>query len=79
MSRPVLTRAQKAALEWLRERGGDACFDKRGILFTQGQTAPVMRSTWNALAELGLVQFYGGARDGGRGYGRLRLTPEPTQ
>lgn len=77
MSRPMLTRAQREALDWLQKHGGDACFDKRGILFTQGETAPVMRSTWNALSEAGLVQFYGGVSDGGRGHGRLRLTPGP--
>ena len=71
-----MTDAQKSALKWLREHGGDGCFDKHGVAFAQGETAPVTRSTWNALEKLGLIEFYGGRRDGGRGYGRLRLTPK---
>ena len=67
-----MTPAQAAALKWLRDRGGDGCFDRNGVAFAQGETAPVNRSTWNALSAAGLVQFYGGKRDGGRGYGRLR-------
>lgn len=69
-----MTPAQKSALKWLEDHGGDACFDKHGVAFAQGETAPVSRSTWNALEKLGLIQFCGGARDGGRGYGRLRRT-----
>ena len=78
MTRPPLTAAQAAALKWLREHGGDGCFDRHGVALAQGETAPVMRSTWNALQQAGFVQFYGGKRDGGRGYGRLRLTPAPS-
>jgi hypothetical protein len=33
-----------------------------------------MRSTWNALGALGLVQFYNPA---GKGYGRVKLTQGP--
>lgn len=68
-----MTKSEQKALEWLRERGGDGCFDRNGIAFAQGETAPVMRSTWNSLAKQGLLEFYGGAKDGGKGYGRLRL------
>jgi hypothetical protein len=75
--KPLLTAAQRSAIKWLREHGGDACFDRNGIAFAQGETAPIQRSTWNALSESGLIQFYGGRRDGGQGYGRLRLIPEP--
>ena len=71
-----MTKAQQTALKWFREHGGDGCFDKNGVIFAQGETAPVMRSTWNALEGLGYVQFYCGKRDGGKGYGRMRLTPE---
>jgi hypothetical protein len=73
MARPVLTKAQMAALRWLKQHGGDGCFDKYGAAFAQGETAPFLRTTWNGLEALGLLQFYGGARDGGRGYGHLRL------
>lgn len=72
-SQSEMSDAQKAAYTWLRERGGDGCFDKHGVAFAQGETAPVSRSTWNALQKLGLVEFYGGKKAGARGYGRLRL------
>lgn len=77
MGRPILTTAQADAVKWLKARGGDACFDRNGVAFAQGETAPFMRSTWNSLQVLGLLEFYGGKRDGGRGYGRLRLVPGP--
>lgn len=72
----MLTKPQESALKWLRDHGGDACFDRNGIAFTQGETAPVMRATWNALAEAGKIEFYGGRKHGGRGHGRLRLASE---
>ena len=68
-----LTAAQRDALAWLRARGGDGVFDRRGVALARGETSPVERKTWNALAEAGLVEFYGGKNDGGRGYGCLRL------
>lgn len=77
MGKPTLTKPQWAALKWLNAHGRDGCFDKHGVAFAQGETAPVMRSTWNALQQLGLVEFYGGARNGGSGYGRLRMTGGP--
>jgi hypothetical protein len=67
----------KAALKWFREHDGDGCFDKNGVAFAQGETAPVCRSTWNKLRDLGFIQFYGGVREGGKGYGRLRLVEPP--
>lgn len=67
-----LTKSQAAALKWLRERGGDAAIDKNGIALAMGDSAPVMRSTWNKLRDLGQVEFYNLA---GKGRGRLRLTP----
>lgn len=73
MSAP-LTTSQRAALDWLGKRGGDAAFDRNGIALAQGETAPVMRATWNALEVLGHVEIYGGVRQGGKGYGRVRLT-----
>ncbi len=72
-----LTKSQAAAVKWLRERGGDACFDKNGVALACGETAPFLRSTWNELQKAGLLEFYGGKRDGGRGYGRLRLSEAP--
>lgn len=69
----TLTKAQTTALRWLEERGGDGVFDLNGVALAQGETAEVTRSTWNALRKAGKVEFYGGARHGGRGYGRLRL------
>lgn len=68
-----MNKTQEKALAWLRERGGDGCFDKHGVAFAQGETAPFTRHTWNALRDLGLLEFYGGAKTGGSGYGRLRL------
>lgn len=68
-----MTEAQKRAYKWLKERGGDGCFDKNGVAFAQGETAPFERKTWNALRNEGLLEFYGGAKTGGKGYGRLRL------
>lgn len=70
----VVTPAQKSALEWIEDRDGDGCFDKHGAAFAQGETAPVTRTTWNALEKLGLIEFYGGKQHGGSGYGRLRRT-----
>lgn len=64
------TRAQAAALEWLRRHSGDGCFDKNGVVLAGGETAPVCRSTWNALRDLGLVEMY--AKEG-KGRGRIRV------
>ncbi len=73
MTEPTnLTVAQRRALEWLRARGGDGVFDKNGVVLAQGETAEVMRSTWNALRDLGLIEFYGGRAQGGQGRGRIR-------
>jgi hypothetical protein len=56
------------ALKWLRNRNGDGVFDKHQVLTAAGERAPVMRSTWNKLADAGLVEFYLGRR-------RIRATP----
>lgn len=61
------------ALAWLKERGGDGMFDSNGVVLAQGELAPFTRTTWNALASLGHVEFYGGKAQGGRGRGRLRV------
>jgi hypothetical protein len=68
-----MTKSQQAALKWLRERNGDGVFDRNGILLAAGETAPFMRSTWNALRDHGLVEFYNPA---GKGHGRVRVTRE---
>ena len=65
-----LTKAMQAALKWLRDRGGDAAFDRYGVALAMGDSAPVARSTWNKLRDAGLVEFY---NPSGKGRGRLRL------
>lgn len=72
--RPDLTNSQRDALKWLAEHNGDGLFDNDGVLLAAGELAPFMRSTWNALGALGLVEFYSPA---GKGRGRLRLTRGP--
>lgn len=67
---PQLTKAQREALDWLRKHNGDGLFDRNGVVLAAGESAPVMRGTWNALRDAGLVEFYNPA---GKGRGRLRL------
>ena len=69
-----LTAAQKDALDWLRRHNGDGLFDKNGVLLAAGELAPVMRSTWNALALLGKVEIYR-PHPGGASRCRLATTP----
>lgn len=59
-----MTRSESEALKWLSEHGGDGVFAGRDhqALLAQGETAPFMRSTWNAFARLGRVEFYGNRR-----------------
>lgn len=56
--------AHRDALKWLSERGGDGVFADRSrqVLYAHGEKAPFMRSTWNALRELGLIEYYGNRR-----------------
>lgn len=61
---------QIKALDWLRERGGDATLDKHGVVLAAGESAPFTRQTWNALRDCGMVEFY---NPSGRGYGRIRV------
>lgn len=65
-----MTRAQEAALKWLREHNGTGLFDKNGVLMAAGELAPVMRSTWNALRDAGCVRIERGAK----GPARVTLT-----
>ena len=64
----ALTKSQCAALQWLREHNGTGLFDKHGVVLAAGESAPFMRSTWNALREAGKVRIY---RDGVRGPSRI--------
>lgn len=66
-----MTKAQREALKWLKDHGGDAVFDKYGVAFAMGETAPHERRTWNALAKTGLVEFH---NPSGKGRGRVRIT-----
>lgn len=74
--RPVLTKSQKDAIRWLAEHNGDGVFDHYGLLLAGGEQGPFMRSTWNALVRLGLVEFHGPA---GKPRARLRLKRGPGQ
>lgn len=65
-----MTDAQQQAFKWLKERGGDGLFDKNGVVMAQGELAPIERKTWNALRDLGLIEFY---NPSGKGRGRLRI------
>ncbi|TIU94521.1 MAG: hypothetical protein E5W09_22905 [Mesorhizobium sp.] len=56
-----------SALKWLRNRNGDGVFDSNQVLVAAGERAPIMRSTWNKLADAELVEFYHDRR-------RLRVT-----
>lgn len=53
-----MTDAQKSALLWFRNRGGDGMFMRDGVLLAAGQRAPIMRATWNALRDEGFVEQY---------------------
>lgn len=53
-----MTSAQEEALKWLRERNGTGVFMRDGVLLAAGQRAPHMRSTWNALNDLGKVSIF---------------------
>lgn len=53
-----MTEAEKKALRWLYDRNGDGVFDKDGVLIAAGQSAPIMRSTWNSLVRQGYVMEY---------------------
>jgi hypothetical protein len=68
--RVLITKAQSDALKGLREHNGDGLFDKNGVLVAGGERAPFTRGTWNALRDLGHVEFY---RPQPRGASRLRI------
>lgn len=64
-----MTKAQKAALDWLRAHNGTGVFDRNGVLLAGGELAPFTRATWNALRDAGHVWM----RQNGNG--RRRLGP----
>jgi L-lysine 2,3-aminomutase len=65
-----MTKAQQAALDWLREHNGTGIFGKNGVLLAAGEWAPVTRQTWNALRDLGHVTIF---RIGTRGPARVAV------
>lgn len=70
-----MTDAKRNALRWLACHNGDGCFMRSGVLLAAGESAPVVRGTWNALAKLGYVELYKPAR----GHGRCKLTDSGRQ
>lgn len=67
----ALSQSMRDALSWLAKRGGDGCFDLHGVALAAGESGPFMRSTWNKLEQVKLIEFY---KPSGKGRGRLRLT-----
>jgi hypothetical protein len=59
----------RAAIEWLRERGGDGAVTKQGRVLAHGDLSPARNSIWRWLAANSKVEYYGGARS----QSRLRL------
>nr|BDD43729.1 hypothetical protein 10 [Spirochaetaceae bacterium]BDD44753.1 hypothetical protein 11 [bacterium]BDD45566.1 hypothetical protein 15 [bacterium] len=57
----ALSCAEKGALRWLADRGGDGVFAERNrqVLIACGERSPVARRTWNSLRAKGLVEAYG--------------------
>lgn len=72
--RPELTTAQRRALRWLYNRGGEGMFNKNQTLLARGELAGVMRTTWNALskAKPPCVDIFSPRADG-KGYKRVSL------
>lgn len=53
-----MTAAQSEALRWFKERGGDGCFVRGGLVLSRGEIAPHTAATWKALQAAGAVQRY---------------------
>ena len=70
-----ITKAMRAAVKWLKERGSDASVAsvKGGgrVYLAQGEHGPFLSVTANKLCEAGLAEYY---EFGGKPRGRLRLT-----
>ena len=69
--RSILTKTQKDALRALAERGGEGAIMRNGCVLAQGEVLGdppdtdgcyFIRSTWNKLRELGLVESAGTGR-----------------
>lgn len=73
--RPELTEAQRRALRWLHNRGGEGVFNRHQVLLARGELAAVMRATWNALAAVNppCVSF-----SDNKGFKRILITPAGT-
>lgn len=65
----TLTNPQRAALKWLKNRGGDGVFDKGHVLNARGERAGVMVATWIALENEGMVERYANRK-------RLKITDQ---
>lgn len=61
MSESTLTAAGRAALEWMREHGGDAAVVRvKGggrYILAQGEQAPFLPSTYRQLIDAGLAEY----------------------
>lgn len=66
-----MTKAQKAALKWFHNRGGDGMFNKGQVLLARGELAAVKRATWNALATVDPPMI---SYSFGKGYKRVTIT-----
>lgn len=74
-----MTKAQRDALKWLVEHGGNGVFDRYLRLVAAGEFARVNKATWNALRDLGKVEYYRvpGTKTGTGGVGtRVRIIEE---
>ncbi len=69
--RPELTNAQRAAVKWFHNRGGDGMFTKGQVLLARGELAGTTRATWNVLAKATppLITY-----SSGKGYKRVAIT-----
>ena len=50
-----MTDAQRKALRWLFNRGGEGVFNRHNVLLAQGELAGVRRATWSRLADTGCL------------------------
>lgn len=73
----ALTTAQKTALKWMREHGGDAAVARVNgggrYILAQGEQAPFLPSTCRALIDRGLAEY---VDMNGKKAVRFRLTAE---
>lgn len=53
-----ITKAQREALQWLREHNGDGVFMRGNIVMAAGKIGPHKWSTWKALIENGRCEKY---------------------